>query len=463
MRWRITTLSVALAAGACFAADSPNLADQYRPVAGKLIDAALADTEGYNRLAYLCYRIGARLSGSAALEKAIAWSADQMKAAGLGNVRIIPTKVPHWERGVESGRIVEPIDKPLHMLGLGMSVGTPPGGITADVVAVSSFIELARLGREKVQGKIVVYNEPYTGYGPTRLYRSSGPSRAAALGAVAALVRSVTPLAIQIPHTGEMSYDDNQPRIPAAAVSPEDAMMIARLCADGVPVKVHLEMGAHMEPDADSGNVIGEIPGREKPEEVVVIGGHIDSWDVGQGAQDDGASIMACLQALALMNKLGLQPRRTLRVAFWVNEENGSRGADSYRAFVGDRIDSHVAAIEMDGGAETPLGFGVGADRNSIEILKQIGTLLDRIGAGEITGGGGGADIGPLVRDGVPGLAARTTGAHYFDWHHSEADTLDKVNPEDFRKNVAALAVMSYVLADMPGRLVTDAEPRPGQ
>jgi Zn-dependent M28 family amino/carboxypeptidase len=172
---------------------------------------------------------------------------------------------------------------------------------------------------------------------------------------------------------------------------------------------------------------------------------------------------MACLQALALMNKLGLQPRRTIRVAFWVNEENGGRGADAYRAFVGDRIKGHVAAIEMDGGAEAPLGFGAGADPNSLEMLKQIGTLLERVGAAEITGGGGGADIMPLVRDGVPGLSERTVGTHYFDWHHSEADTLDKVSPEDFRKNMAALAVMGYVLADMPGRLVSGGGGRRGQ
>jgi Zn-dependent M28 family amino/carboxypeptidase len=218
-----------------------------------------------------------------------------------------------------------------------------------------------------------------------------------------------------------------------------------------------------MEPDADSGDVIGEIPGREKPEEIVVIGGHIDSWDVGQGAQDDGASIMACLQALALMHKLGLQPRRTIRVAFWVNEENGGRGGEAYRAFVGGQIGDHVAAIEMDGGAEAPLGFGAGGDQNSMEMLRQIGTLLERVGAGEIAGGGGGSDIAPLVRDGVPGLSELTVGAHYFDWHHSEADTLDKVSPEDFRKNMAALAVMGYVLADMPDRITAGGGGRRGQ
>ena len=191
------------------------------------------------------------------------------------------------------------------------------------------------------------------------------------------------------------------------------------------------------------------------------MGGHIDSWDVGQGAQDDGAAIMASLQALALVKKLGLQPRRTLRVAFWVNEENGSRGGQAYRAWVGDRIGNHAAAIEMDGGAETPRGFGAGVDQGSMETLAQIGKLLDPIGAGEITSGGGGEDISPLLRDGVPGLAERAAGTHYFDWHHTEADTLDKVDPADFRKSVAAMAVMGYVLADMPGRLAPAAGRRP--
>ncbi|HXK03364.1 MAG TPA: M20/M25/M40 family metallo-hydrolase [Verrucomicrobiae bacterium] len=442
---------------ALFSLSAADLTERYRQTADRLIDAALADSEGYNRLAYLCYRIGPRLSGSPGLEKAIAWSVEQMKAAGLSNVRTIPAKVPHWERGRESATMVAPYEKPLHMLGLGMSIGTASGGITADVVTVNTFDDLAKLGREKIQGKIVLYNEEYRGYGPTRVYRSSGASRAAAYGAVAALVRSATPLAMQIPHTGEMNYDESQPKIPAAAVSPEDAMMMAWLTAGGVPVKVHLEMQARSLPDADSADVIGEIPGREHPEEVVVMGGHIDSWDVGQGAQDDGASIMACLQAVALMKKLGLQPRRTIRVAFWVNEENGGRGGAAYREFVGTQIKNQAAAIEMDGGAEAPRGFGASVDAASMELLQQIGKLLERVNAGEITAGGGGSDIGPLMRDGVPGLGERTVGTHYFDWHHTEADTLDKVNPEDFRKNVAALAVMGYVLADMPGRLVAGA------
>jgi hypothetical protein len=429
------------------------LTEKYRPAANRLINAALADHEGYDRLTYLCYRIGNRLSGSTGLERAVEWSVEQMKGAGLSNVQVIPTKVPHWVRGEESARMVAPLDKPLHMLGLGMSIGTPAAGITADVVSVETFDELTKLGKDKIQGKMVLYNEEYRGYGPTRVYRATGAARAAAFGAVAVLVRSATPLAMQIPHTGEMNYDDAQPKIPAAAVSPEDAMSMAKLIADGVPVKVHLQMAAQMLPDADSGDVVGEIPGKTHPEQVVVMGGHIDSWDVGQGAQDDGASIMACLQALALMKKLGLQPERTIRVAFWVNEENGGRGGDSYRAWVGDKIKDQVAAIEMDGGAEAPVGYGAGVDANSMELLKQIGILLERVGANQISGGGGGSDIAPLIKDGVPGLSERTTGTHYFDWHHTEADTLDKVNPEEFRKNVASLAVMGYVLADMPGRL----------
>jgi hypothetical protein len=457
------TASLLLILGAIPAlAAGPTLTERYRAIADKLIDAAMADTEGYNRLAYLCYRIGNRLSGSTGLERAVAWSAEQMKAAGLSNVRIIPVKVPHWVRGAESAKLVAPLEKPLHMLGLGGSVATPTGGITADAVAVDTFDELTKLGREKIQGKIVVYNEEYTGYGATRNYRSTGASRAAAFGAVAALVRAATPLAMQIPHTGEMNYDPAQPKIPTASISPEDAIMIARLVKDGVPVRVHLEMSAQTLPDADSGDVIGEIPGREKPEEVVVIGGHLDSWDVGMGAQDDGASIMACMQALALMKKLGIQPRRTVRVAFWVNEENGGRGGVAYREFVGDKIKNHVAAIEMDGGAEAPVGYGAGVDANSMAMLQEIGRLLERVGASQISGGGGGSDIQPLLRDGVAGLSERTVGTHYFDWHHTEADTLDKVNPEEFRKNMASLAVMSYVLADMPDRLVAVAGGRRG-
>lgn len=227
----------------------------------------------------------------------------------------------------------------------------------------------------------------------------------------------------------------------------------------GIPVRVRLTMQAHQEADAESHNVMGEIPGRERPREVVVLGGHIDSWDVGQGAQDDGSGIMAALQAVLLIKKLGLEPRRTVRVCFWVNEENGFAGGRAYREMIGGAIHDHIAAIEMDNGAEKPVGFGFGAadqDRRTpraFERVLEIGKLLQLIGGGEITTKGGGGDIRYLVRDGVPGFAVKTVETLYSNWHHTNSDTFDKIVPRDFQMNVASLAVLSYVLADMPERL----------
>lgn len=478
MRWLIlAVLGVAVLGGA----DGRFDAAEYSAPATKLIGAALADEHSLDRLEYLCDRIGNRLSGSAALVKAIAWGEAEMKRAGLENVRVLPVKVPHWVRGQESLSMIEPIARPVFMLGLGDSVGTPASGIEAEVVTVSDFGQLAALGRDKVGGKIVLYNAPFEGYGETVMYRTAGANEAAKLGAVAALVRSVTPVSLRDPHTGTLSYEDGVPKIPAAAVSVEDAEAIARLAKAGVPVRVRLSMEAHMEPDADSGDVMGEIRGSEKPNEVVVLGGHIDSWDIGQGAQDDGTGIMASFEAVALMKKLGLRPKRTVRVVFWVNEENGGAGGRAYLDWLGDGVKNHVAAIEMDGGAEKPLGFGFGpggeggmmrrrrapgsggpairATQPTPELDAEfarvvgVGKLLDIIGSGNITHGGGGSDIAPLIGAGVPGFGLRTVGTHYFDWHHSNADTFDKVDPSDFRQCVATLAVMSYVLADMPERL----------
>jgi hypothetical protein len=474
---------------AAVAQTAPDLATAYKPSADKLITAALADPEGYANLTYLCDHIGKRLSGSESLDRAITWAADLMRSEGLANVTVQPVTVPHWVRGEESGAIIAPVVKPLHLLGLGMSVATPPAGITANVVVVPNFDALAKLGRSGVEGKIVVFNAPYEGYGRTVMYRTAGPSRAAALGAIAVLVRSITPLAMQTPHTGTTVYDKAQPRIPAAAISIEDALLLARLTSEpgAPPVQVHMEMQAHLDPPAKGANVFGEIPGRLHPEQVVVLGGHIDSWDVGQGAQDDGSGIMASLAAVHLIGKLRLHPARTVRVVFWVNEENGDAGGIEYRRALGDKLSTHVAAIEMDGGAEPPVGFGYGSggggrrrsvpggpatpppvqlsapEQHSLDLLKQIGTLLKPVGADKVNPGGGGSDIEPLMMAGVPGLGERTTGAHYFDWHHTEADTLDKVNPDDFRKNVASLAVMTYILADMPETLAGHASTTPSE
>lgn len=443
------------------------------------MEAALADDAGYEKLVYLCDRIGNRLSGSENLIKAIDWAADQMRKDGLVNVAKPPVKVPHWVRGSESGVILSPIERPLHLLGLGMSVATPGDGITADAIVIPNFEELTKLG-DKVAGKIVVFNAPYEEYGKTVAYRSAGPSRAAKLGAVAVLVRSITPLAVQLPHTGALRYADDSPKIPAAAISIEDATLLSRLQASGATPRIHLSMEAHSETDADAANVIGEITGSEHPEEIVVMGGHIDSWDVGQGAQDDGSGIMAALEATAIIQRLGLKPRRTIRLAFWVNEENGGRGGQAYVRWAGDSVKNHVAAIEMDEGAETPVGFGYGPEPRprrpmpdgkpvperkpsaneeaSMKLCKDIARLLKPLNADRVNQGGGGSDVEPLGALGVPMLSPTTTVAHYFDWHHTQADTVDKVNREDFRKNVAVLAVLAFVLADMPGRLAGSAD-----
>ena len=459
------------------AQNAASLATTYKVQADQLIAASLADNEGYANLTYLCDHIGKRISGSEPLDRAIAWATQTMKAEGLVNVHTQAATVPHWVRGEESGEMVAPVSKKLHLLGLGMSVATPPAGITAEVVVVPDFDALKKLGRAGVAGKIVVYNAPYEGYGKTVMYRVAGASQAAELGAVGVLVRSITPLAVQLPHTGTLQYDEKQPKIPAAAISLEDAMMLARLASEGKPVKVHFAMQAHMEAPVVQANVMGDLVGSEHPEQVVVLGGHIDSWDVGQGAQDDGSGIMGTLAAVNVIKKSGLKPKRTIRIVFWVNEENGGAGGDAYaKALTPEQLKNHVAAIEMDGGAETPVGYGYGAaasggggfrrivpgstpppaaplsaeEQHSLALLQEIGAMLTPVGASKMTAGGGGSDISPLMALGVPGLGEETTAAHYFDWHHTEADTLDKVDPVEFRKNVASLAVMTYVLADMP-------------
>ena len=449
-------------------APAADISTQYKATSQKLIAAALEDTEGLARLEYLCDRIGNRVTGSVNLQRAITWAAAEMKKAGFENIQTQPVKVPHWIRGKESATLLGPVTKSLTMLGLGLSVGTPKEGLTADVVIATSFDDLTALGREKVAGKIVLFNPEWRGYGQTVTYRATGASKAAELGAVAMLVRSMTGTSLQSPHTGTLNYTEGVKKIPAAALSVEDTALIARVAKGGAQVRIHLMMEALQLPDADSHNVIGEIRGSELPNEVVVLGGHIDSWDVGQGANDDGSGIMATFQAVALIRKLGLKPRRTIRVVFWTAEENSGSGGKAYREMVGEAIKDHVAAIEMDGGAEKPLGFGFGSgggagvrrasnarptSKAAFDRVLEIGKLLESIDCGRITPGGGGADISPLIADGVPGFGVSTVGAHYNDWHHTQADTFDKIVPRDFQLNVAQLAVMSYVLADMPGRL----------
>jgi len=428
--------------------------EQYRERAARIIGAALTDDTAYRRLAWLTDRIGHRLSGSAALERAVEWAAAEMKRDRLDNVRAEKVMVPHWVRGEESLELVEPRSMKLSMLGLGNSVGTPPEGVTAEAVVVRSFDELEALG-EKVRGRVVVYNVPYTGYGQTVGYRGVGASRAAKYGAVAALVRSITPVSLQTPHTGSLRYLDDLPKIPAAAVTIEGAEMLQRMHDRGERPRVHLKMEARFLPDAESANVVAELKGREKPDEIVVVGGHLDSWDVGQGAHDDGGGCIVSWEVARLLKELNLRPRRTIRVVLFTNEENGVRGGNGYRDAHKAEVAKHILAIESDIGVFRPTGFGL-SDKASPQAradFVEIAKLLSGIRADRIDADGEGTDIGPIMREGVTGASLNVDASHYFDIHHTQADTFDKVNPQELAACVAAMAVMAYVVADMPDRL----------
>jgi len=425
----------------------------YRDAAARLIGAALADTSAWQRLAELTDTFGHRLSGSRALEDAIAWAVAGMKRDGLDHVRAEAVMVPHWVRGRERAELVAPVRHALVMLGLGNSVGTPVAGIEAEAVVVRNYEELDAKGAS-LKGKIVVYNVAWNGYGPTVQYRSSGASRAAAYGAVGMLIRSVGQPGLQTPHTGALSYAADQPKIPAAAITNEDADRLQRLQDRGQKLVVRLSMEAQMLPDAESANVIGEITGRERPEEVVVLGCHFDSWDVGTGATDDGGACIASWEAVRLMKALGLRPRRTVRVVLFTNEENGGRGGQGYRDQHQAELANHVMMLETDGGVFRPLGFGFSGSDSARATVTDIASLLAIVGATKIGASGGGSDIGPSVQAGtVPSMSLDVDGALYFTLHHTMADTIDKIAPDDLARCVASLAVMGYVVADLPQRL----------
>jgi carboxypeptidase Q len=434
------------------AASSPSWLEPYREPASRLIGEATASTFAWQRLAVLTDTIGNRLSGSAALDRAIAWAVDEMKRDGLENVHTEAVKVPHWVRGRESLEIAGAIAQPLVMLGLGNSVGTPAAGVEAELLVVHTFEELDA-ARDRAKGRIVLFNVPFTTYGDTVRFRAAGPSRAGALGAVAVLVRAVGPAGLRTPHTGALTYVEGQPKIPAAAVSAEDAARLQRMVDRGTTVRLKLMMEARFLPDADSANVVGEIRGRELPNEIVVIGGHFDSWDVGTGSTDDGGGCIATWEALRLMKKLNLRPRRTVRVVLWTNEENGGRGGQGYRDQHLAELPNHVMMMESDGGVFRPTGFGFSGTEGSRAKVRDIATLLAGMHADAIGASGGGADIGPSVQQaGIPAMSLEVEG-NYFLIHHTPADTIDKIDPLEIARSSAAIAVMTYVIAEMPERI----------
>jgi Zn-dependent M28 family amino/carboxypeptidase len=431
----------------------------HREATSRILGTALSDGRAHEKLAYLTDRIGHRLSGSAALDRAIAWAARTLREDGLDRVWTEPVMVPRWVRGHEAAAIVAPVERELALLGLGGTVATPDGGLRAAVVEVDGLERLADLGTT-VQGKLVLFNKAMgaglgaePGYGTVVKLRSEGPSAAARQGAVGMLLRSLGTANFRLPHTGALKYEDDAPRIPAAAIAAEDAELIHRLLAAGDRVEVRLELHAQTLADAASANVLAELTGRERPAEVVLIGAHLDSWDVGQGAQDDGAGCAVVLETMSLLRRLDLRPRRTIRAVLFTNEENGLRGAKDYARRHGG--EPHVVAIESDSGGAAPVGFGVEAGPGAVETVRELAAPLAAIGCAHVLDRGGGADLGPLKDLGVPVMSLRQDSTHYFDVHHSAADTLDKVTPRDLDRNVAALAWMAWALAERERPLPT--------
>ena len=403
-----------------------------------------SDKRAMDRLVTLCDRYGHRLSGSDSLERALDWLEKTLRQDGFDAVTRQSVMVPRWERGKESLELVTPRQTPLAMLGLGGSIGTSSRGLVAPVVPVRDFSDLAAKA-DMVRGKIVLFNVPFTTYGATVQYRAKGAVAAAKAGAVAAIVRSVGPKSLQTPHTGAMSYEDDVVKIPTCAVSIEGAELLLRLYDSGDKPMVRLKMQAHMRPDRRSSNIWADIRGSKYPDEIVVLGGHIDSWDVGQGANDDAGGCCAAWEALMHLKRGGWRPRRTIRVAFWVNEENGTRGGIEYAARVKAVREVHRLLVESDSGVGNPLAVGI-TTKNEINFrsieaeLKPF--LQGRLGVA-VTNGGGGADVGPTGALGYPTAGLNTDTTEYWNVHHTHADTVDKINPVDFRRCTASLATVA--------------------
>jgi carboxypeptidase Q len=431
----------------------PSWLEPLRANTDRLMKEAQADQFAWNRLAELTDTYGNRLAGSENLPRAIAWAVEAMKKDGLENVHTEKVMVPKWVRGTETLEITDPPRHVIPLLGLGGSVATPPAGIEADVLVVKSFDELTQRSAD-AKGKIVLFNAVYTSYGQTNQYRTGGASAAARSGAVAVLVRAIGPMGLRTPHTGGMNYADGVTKIPAAAISAEDAERMQRIADRGHKVRVKLRMDARFDPDAESANVIGEIRGSEFPDEVVLVGGHFDSWDVGMGASDDGVGCIVTWEGLRLMKKLGIRPRRTVRIVLFTNEENGLRGGNAYRDGYVKSAEQHVLAIESDSGVFAPSRLGFTGPDAAQSMIRDVGTLLTSLGMQDIGPGGGGADIGPIAQAGkVPMLAYQGDSNRYFTIHHTPADTVDRIAPEEVSKAAAALAVVTYAVADAKERL----------
>ncbi|HMA29671.1 MAG TPA: M20/M25/M40 family metallo-hydrolase [Thermoanaerobaculia bacterium] len=443
----------------------PEESSDFRVTLERLVRAALQTDGAYDTARGLTDTVGPRLSGSPGDARSVAWAEAALRARGFSNVHAEAVTVPHWERGEEGGEIVSPVPLRLSLCALGGSVGTPPEGIEADVVEAQSLEGVDALG-EKAKGRIVLVwkvmerRPDGSGYGATVPIRGAAASRAAKLGAVGALIRSVATSNARLPHTGSLRYEAGVPKIPAAALAVPDADLVHRLLAEGKTVRVRFALSARTLADATSANVLGEIPGREKADEIVVLGGHLDSWDLGQGAVDDAAGLGIAIEAARLVGQLPKRPRRTLRVVAFANEENGLAGARAYAKTHAGELPAHVAAIECDSGAGRVSGFGWTAGPSAESTLAVLAEVLKPFGIGNLKKGGGGADVGTLRAAGVPLFSPIQDVSRYFDVHHSADDTFDKIDREEMNTGVAAVAALAYALAEFrtPLERIPEAE-----
>ncbi|XP_064363765.1 carboxypeptidase Q isoform X1 [Dromaius novaehollandiae] len=423
----------------------------YSNIAKAIIDLAVhgeAQNRSYERLAVFADTIGPRLSGSKNLDAAIKYMFSALQEDRLENVHLEPVKVPHWERGEEFAMMLEPRNHSIAILGLGNSVATPPEGITAEVIVVASFDELHRRAQE-AKGKVVVYNQPFITYGETVQYRSQGAVEAAKVGAVASLIRSIASFSIHSPHTGWQNYQPGVPQIPTACISVEDAEMMSRMSLRGTKIVVYLKMGAKTYPDSSSFNTVAEIVGSKYPEQIVLVSGHLDSWDVGQGAMDDGGGAFISWEALSLVKDLGLRTKRTLRLVLWTGEEQGGVGAEQYYQLHKENISNFDIVMESDEGTFKPMGLGFTGTDEARDIVKEIMTLLLPINVTNIYDTAEGIDIDYWMRDGVPGASLHDDISKYFWFHHSHGDTMTVQDPNQMNLCAAVWTVVSYVIADM--------------
>lgn len=425
-------------------------------IARAIVRTALVQNRSIELLRELC-DIGPRLSGSVQYEQAAQWSKATMERLGADRVWLEPVMVPHWVRGDKEEAVVYPAKRrmlmPVKVAALGGTIATPNEGVMGEVVEVRSFDELRALGAA-AKGRIIFFNRPmdrgqlntFAAYGGAVDQRGRGAIEAARVGGIAAIVRSVTTRIDDVPHTGAMGYHDSIPKIPAAAISARDADRLSELLKAEPGSKMRLTLNCETLPDAASWNVIGEIRGSEFPNEVIVVGGHLDSWDKGDGAHDDGAGCVQSIEVLRLIKELGLKPKRTIRAVMFANEENGLRGGIAYAAVQrpGER---HVAAIESDAGGFVPRGFGVG-DSAAYVRIKAWEPLFAFMNADRIVRGGGGADISPLMRQGVPGIGLHVDSQRYFDVHHSDNDVFEAVNERELALGAGAMAILAYLIAE---------------